>query len=292
MTGKSSLPEIGPSIASSIRERLRYRLMASGPGETLSDPADLKSTHAIDEFAADIASAVLGQYRCNIFIEGRTARYDPEAPLCFYIDPVDGSTNWDRCVGDPATVIACCERPVARTLSDLDSAYVEGLASGDRYWGADGGASYYCARTGRTIAIEDRPAVPLARATGYIRFGYGGAREQLQASVPLMLECRDLRAFDNAGTELCELARGAADFMVDARGFSDGFNLLSWPILRAAGGVLLDLDGAPLETMSFDPAAHYDFVAAQSSGLAQEVLSRVRDASGHRNPLEALIERK
>lgn len=276
MTEVIDMTVIGPPIAHSIRERLKQRLALYGPGETLSDTESLKSSHAIDEFASDIAVEFLGDYRCNIFIEGRRTRYDPYAPTSFYIDPVDGGTNWDRCVGDPAFVIAACGRPAARTLADLESAYVEGLASGDRYWAESGEAIYYCARVGRTATIGPRPAVPLARATGYLRFGYSGAREQLKASISLMLESRDLRAFDNAGMEVCELARGAADYIVDARGLSDGFNLISYPILRAAGGVLLDLDGGSLEDQPFDPASHYNYIAVSSAELGRDVVTRIR----------------
>lgn len=272
------LPALGHEIARSIRARLEHQLRDYGLGETLGDPSNLKSTHAIDDYAADLAAAALAAYRCNIFIEGRAHRFDPYAPVSFYIDPVDGSTNWERCVGDPAFVIACCPQPVARTLGDLDAAYVEGLASGDRYWACHGEAIYQCARTGQIGRLGPAPPVSLSHATGYLRFGYGGARQQLAHSVPLMFACRDIRAFDNAGTEFCHVARGAAHFILESRGFSDGFNLLAYPVLRTTGGVLLDLEGNSLECRRWDPTEHYDYIAASSPALADEVVSFIDEA--------------
>lgn len=275
------LPALGHQIAQSIRGRLEQQLREYGLGETMADPRNLKSTHTIDDYAADVAAAALADYRCNIFTEGRADRFDPYAPVSFYIDPVDGSTNWERCVGDPAFVIACCPQPVARSISDLEAAYVEGLASGDRYWACNGEAVYECARTAQSARLGPAPAVPLSESTGYLRFGYGGARQQLEHSIPLMLSCRDIRAFDNAGTEFCHLARGAAHFIVETRGFSDGFNLLAYPVLRTTGGVILDLDGERLENRGWDPAAHYDYIAASSPALAYEVASYVHEARIH-----------
>ena len=271
------LPALGRRLAAGVRARLVRDMSAAAGQETLVDAGDLKSAHRIDVHAADVAREVLRGARCNLFIEGEAAVRHDAPRFCVYIDPIDGSLNWDRGVGDPAVVLAAGRGAEANTLADLETAYVEGLRSGDRYWVADGAALHRNALTGARVALRCRGPGGLERATGYLRCGYGGARRQLERTLPLFLAARDVRAVDNAASEIAEIARGAADFMVEARGISDGYNLLAWPILRAAGGALLDLDGAALDTAPFDPAAPVDFVAASDRRLADEVVARVRE---------------
>ncbi|MDZ7748131.1 MAG: hypothetical protein U5K43_04170 [Halofilum sp. (in: g-proteobacteria)] len=267
------LPRLGHRIAGDIRARLRDRLVAQGGGETLLDPANLKSAHAIDRHAADAARRALRGESCRIHIEGEASGGAGDASFCVYIDPVDGSLNWDRGIGDPAFVLAAGRGASITTLDGLELAYVEGLRSGDRYYTLGDEAVYWNALTQTRVTLACRGPGRLDAATGYLRCGYGGARAQLEHTLALFLAARDLRAVDNAGTELAEIARNAADFMVEARGISDGYNLLAWPILRAAGGVLLDLDGAELAPQPFAPAAASDFVAANDPRLAAAVVA-------------------
>lgn len=261
--------QIGEQIHAYLMERLR----AGGySGETMEDPDDLKSTHAIDRATAAIAQACLADYDCNLFIESVDVGGASEAAFSVYIDPVDGSLNWERGVGDPCIVIAFADKPVIETLDELCFTYVRGLRSGDSYY-ADREAAYYCnALTGNRVRINPAAARPLVEATLYLRPGYGLARNQLVATLPLYLRARDIRAIDNAGIEVCEIARGAADLMVEARNGSDFFNLLAWPILRASGGVLLDLQGEDLTDRRIDFSGVYNYIASHSGSLAEEVV--------------------
>jgi hypothetical protein len=63
--------------------------------------------------------------------------------------------------------------------------------------------------------------------------------------------------------------------MVEARGISDGFNLLAWPLLRAAGGTLLDIDGVPLAPQPFVPDTPCDYVAAGNAELAHAAVATI-----------------
>lgn len=280
---------LGHTIAAAIRERLIARLDEVGPAQEPPAGADPKAAHAIDEHAAEVAAEALAEHRCNIYIEGHAAHIHPQARLACYLDPVDGSMNWDRRIGDPAFVMAWCQGPEANTLDDLEAAYVEGLVSGDCYWAQQGRASYHCGLTRRTMALGRQPSLALEQATGYLRFGYGGAAAQLAATGGLLLAARDVRAVDNAAIEFCEIARGAAGFMVEARGLSDGYNLLAWPIVRAAGGALLDPVGAALAQRRFVAERVQDYVIASSPGLAHAVVEHMRaSADGGRRAVEAL----
>lgn len=286
------LAETAGSIAGEIRSML---LQVSDPvrgGESLSDPDDLKSAHGIDDRAAIIARRMLADFHCNVVIEGGTADIEEDAAFSVYIDPVDGSLNWDRGVGDPGFVLAAAPGPRADRLDDLHFAYVEGLRSGDRYRTAEGTAFHHCRLTGRERRLRTAAPERLAEATGYLRPGYGGARRQLVATLPLYLGARDLRAIDNAAIEFAEIARNAAHFLVEARGISDGFNVLAWPLVRAAGGVLYGLDGSDLPTRAFEPSAPLDYLLAGNNRLADELLECMQGfAVSERADLESLLGR-
>lgn len=281
---------LGRRVARAVRERLCAQPAA---GETLADPADLKSGHRIDGHAIAVVREALAGERCNVRIEGGDDDIDPEAAFCLYIDPVDGSLNWDRGIGDPAVALAIAAGPEAECLDDLVLAYVEGLRTGDRYWmGGDGAVYHDDAVRETTAAIGCTGPEALAQATAYLRCGYGGARPQLAASLALMLAARDVRAVDNAAMECAEIARGAADLLVEARGISDGYNLLAYPLARAAGATLVDLDGADLGPQPFRPDEPMDYVLAGNPGLAGAAIDLMqRCAPDQRHCVAALAER-
>lgn len=286
------LATIAGSIAAEVRTALLQRRDPGGSGESLIDPGDLKSTHDIDDRAAAIARGALADFSCNLVIEGETADIDAEAEFCIYLDPVDGSLNWDRGIGDPAFVLAAAPGPHAGCLDDLHFVYVEGLHSGDRYRTADGASFHHGRMTGHERRLQTAAPERLIDATGYLRAGYGGARRQLAATLPLYLQARDLRAFDNAATEFGEIARNAAHFMVEVRGISDGFNVLAWPLIRAAGGVLRGLDGSDLGSAPFEPRAPLDYLLAGNPVLADELLACMQHfADSERPALESLLNR-
>jgi len=282
--------ELGRRVARAVRARLCHQ---PAPGETLTDPADLKSGHRIDADAITAARELLADQHCNLDIEGGDRDDDPDAVFCLYIDPVDGSLNWDRGIGDPAVVLAVAAGPRAECLDDLVLAYVEGLRTGARYWiGRDGGAHHYDPVREVSAPIACSAPTEWAQATAYLRCGYGGARPQLARTLALMLAARDLRAVDNAAMEYAEIARGAADIMVEARGISDGYNLLAYPIARAAGATLVDLDGAELAPQPFRPDKPVDYVLAGNRPLASQAIELMqRCAPDQRHCVAALAER-
>jgi fructose-1,6-bisphosphatase/inositol monophosphatase family enzyme len=214
--------------SASIREPLYTRLRDTGfLGETLSDRNDLKSSHMVDDWARAAIRDILASYRCNVFVESIRTDISKQADFSLYVDPIDGSLNWDRGVGDPCVVIAISDKPTATCLDELTFGYVEGLRSGDIYYTKD----HFVFMLNKIIGAEKqiRCSGPsrLSDATAYLRPGYSMAERQLKHTFPLFLLARDIRAIDNAGMEFCEIARGAADIMVDARNGSDFFNLLA-----------------------------------------------------------------
>lgn len=286
------LARVAATIAAEVRAALLQRSDEGGSAETLQDRGDLKSGHGIDADAAAIARRALAGLDCNLYVEGEPDAAAAEAPFCLYLDPVDGSLNWDRGVGDPAFVLAAAAGPRAHRPDDLRFAWVEGLRSGDRYRTLGEGASFRDGRSGRERRLRTAAPDRVTDATGYLRAGYGAARRQLAHTLPLYLAARDLRAIDNAGIEFGDVARNAAHFLVEARALSDGFNLLAWPLVRAAGGVLRDLEGGDLAGRAWRPDAVIDYVLAGNPRLAKDLVARMQRFAGDgRAAFEAVMER-
>ncbi len=266
------------AISIAIQQQLYDKIKQHGfSGETMDDPTDLKSTHNIDKIAAAIALETLSNYNCNIFIESINSSIKNDADFSVYIDPVDGSLNWERGVGDPCVVIALSSKPKIHYLNDLNFAFVYGLRSHDIYY-SDLQQSYFVSSiTNETVAIQCAGKHRLCDATAYLRTGYGGAKSQLDYSLALFTKVRDIRAFDNAAIEMCEIARNAADVMVEARNISDFFNLLAYPILKTAGGSLTDLSGIDLAGQKLEFEANYNYIACNNSPLLEEVLDTLKN---------------
>lgn len=264
---------ISQQIADQIRKTLIDRLRQTGYiGESILNPSDLKSVHHIDLITANIAQQYLSKLPCNVFVESVDDFNNKESEFSVYIDPVDGSLNWERGIGDPNITIAISNKPIIETLNDLDFAYVLGLRSGDVYYTFEGKAIYINGLTGHKTSIQSVATQSLSDAIAYLRTGYGLARAQMATSFPLFFHVRDIRAVDNTGIEFCEIARNAADLLVEARDGSDFFNLLAYPILHAAGGVLLDLQGNDLTKISMDFKKTYNYIACNNNQLAREAV--------------------
>jgi fructose-1,6-bisphosphatase/inositol monophosphatase family enzyme len=258
-------------MARKIKKDLRQ---VANSGEIDKEPFHIKGTHQADHMAYRTIKDMLKDVKLRGVVEGMPVIHpEIEAPI-LYIDPIDGSRNWDRQVGDPAFAMAFSNVPAHHALDDLKFAYVEGLLSGDIYYTMKAKAYYRSYFSGKTMPLGSVGAsISLREAVAYIKPGYSAAEKVLYLGGSLMREVKDIRAFDNSAMELCHLARGGCDLVLEARDLSDYFNLLAWPILRAVDAQLLSLEGKPLRTSVFEPDQIINFLAASHSELAVEALN-------------------
>lgn len=222
------------------------------------------------------AATILQQYNCNVFIESVDNVIHDDAEFSIYIDPIDGSLNWERGVGDPCIAIALSSKPKIDCLNDFEFSYVEGLRSNDVYYSDLKNAYFISGISNKSIIINSVGVQHAAQAVAYLRTGYGAATQQLQQCKNLYPVVRDIRGFDNAAIELCEIARNAADVMVEARGISDFYNLLAYPILKTAGGYLTDLSGLDLGDQHLEFTAHYNYIACNNKQLLTSIVTLLR----------------
>lgn len=264
------LIKLGRRLAKEIRKVLIREMKSTSRTD---EPREVKATHKIDELAYKILSNETQGLPIRIVIEGAKPINPEVASPTLFIDPVDGSRNWERQIGDPAFAMAFCTKEGKISFNDLSFCYVEGLRSGDQYYTLNGKALYKSKLLNqKAIKLPKRRAVKLENSLAYIKPGYSQAAKVIDFAKPLMIACKDIRAIDNSATDLCELARGACDFIIEARDLSDFHNLLAYPVLKATCCMLTDLKGNDLGNTTAIPDKIYDFMAFSSPQLRDEAL--------------------
>jgi len=240
----------------------------------LNDYADqgVKDTHHIDQVAFNLVKKQLSSLSVNIFLEGFPPILKEQAKYNFYIDPVDGSRNWDRGVGDPCFCLAVSENLPRPTFRDLIFSFIGGYHSFDQYYLEEGVAIFDSHLLQQKIRLDYSNKVQtLSSAHAYLKPGYSAAKYHFDFCLPIYYRVKDIRSIDNSGMDLCEIARGAADFAIEARQLSDFYNLLAYPIFHASGGVITDLKGQDLIDREFNIDAQYDFIACSNTALLFEI---------------------
>ena len=286
------------SWAQAVKNALVQNLQKTGyRQQRLQQQGHSKATHATDLVAFKALEPLIAQQPCQALIEGFEPISHPNPTFTVFIDPLDGSLNWDRGAGDPAFMLAILPRAQwqGACFKHLSFAYVQGLRSGNYYYSFGLNAWHYNALTQQLLPLQCGAITQLDQALLYLKTGYGGAERQFRYTWPLFFEAKDIRATDNAGTELCELAADAADAMVEARQLSDFYNLIPLPILQAAGAVVTNLKGQDLWHSALAPNQHYDFIAATSNPLHQQIWQRIqqfRKAKNHQTPFLQLTMKR
>ncbi|KEO74485.1 FIG domain-containing protein [Anditalea andensis] len=237
----------------------------------------VKDTHHIDEVAFQLIRKYMDQFTINIYVEGFPPIYKKDANFNLYIDPVDGSRNWDRGVGDPCFCLAVSQNKPSLTFKDLIFSFTGGYHSLDQYYIEDKSAVFESHRLNKKIFLNELNRVQsLAQSHAYLKPGYSAAKFHFDFCLPLYFKVKDIRAIDNSGMDLCEIARGAADFAIEARQLSDFYNLLSYPIFHASGGIITDLEGLDMIDKEFNLDAPYDFIASSNQILLFQILDELQ----------------
>jgi fructose-1,6-bisphosphatase/inositol monophosphatase family enzyme len=274
---KGDYLSLSRQLCGAVKDALLQDIRRYGLRGLRSDnPEDTKATHAVDKIAYEALLPILEKVPARVYMEGFVFPKRNEPEFTVFIDPVDGSVNWDRGIGDPCFCLAITEKEGTLLFGDLSYAYVEGLRSGDRYYTAGNRSYFHHALTDRDTPLQTSGIEKMKDAMAYIKPGYSGAGSLMNRFLPHFFNVRDIRAIDNSGMEICELARGATDILVEARELSDFYNLLALPILFKAGGVACTLDGLDLSDTVITTEGQYDYIATANGRLMEEVWALYR----------------
>ena len=166
----------------------------------------------------------------------------PDKPGCpsgviWYLDPIDGTTNFINQRRNYAVSVGCWEneRPLFGLVLDVER--------DELYWAKKGGGAW---RNGDAMHVSNCGKVSdLLLATPCIQYTFLEEHPQRENMLRLARAARAVRSLGSVALELCQLAAGEADMFVTTRSAPWDHNAAR-VILEEAGGCICTLDGEPL----------------------------------------------
>lgn len=257
MTSTSTVDEC-LVVAESLAREAGDMAMA-GRRRGLSDVATKSTlTDMVTEFDRASETLVVDGLRTrrpqDSIIGEEGAAHTGDSGLTWYVDPIDGTTNFyfDLPMWAVSIGVTDAVGPLAGVV------YVPAL--GEMFVGSRGGGAFL---NGHAISV--RANETLADALVCTGFSYSAeSRVRQSRRIPQMIDkVRDLRRFGAAAIDLCFVAAGRLDAYFEE-------NLHMWDLVAGqviateAGAIVTDFSGAavrPEEVMASTPALHTDLVA-------------------------------
>jgi len=198
---------------------------------------------------------------------------DPRAHTLLVVDPLDGSSNFEKGIPYYCTSVAVVE---GGTMEDVSVGVVRDLVSGDVYAATRGGGARKNGRTIRTSRTSD-----LSAAVVGIDLSRSNASQVARLAPLIGVVMRQVHFGANA-LELCYLAEGRIDAFVDIRGTIRITDFAAaYLIACEAGGKITGDDGRELEP-GFDLAHRLSFVASANPSLHRKLLGLCRGSAAGR----------
>jgi myo-inositol-1(or 4)-monophosphatase len=254
-------------------ERVMVRISAisamGSRGTEVGTGASGDTTILADKAAEDeLLKALLRTRGVRVLTEEAGLVGDTEAETLAVLDPLDGSSNFERGIPFFCTSVAIVE---GKSYGDIAVGVVRDLVTGDAYAARKGsGARKNGHRIDSSGVQELRGAVvaldlsrtPLKVARGLAPLASGAAR---------------IVHYGANALELCYLADGRVDAFVDLRGRIRVTDFAAAGLIAAeAGATVTGPEGRPLSP-SLDLETHYSIVASASPALHRSILRAVSD---------------
>jgi myo-inositol-1(or 4)-monophosphatase len=194
----------------------------------------------------------------------------PQAALV--VDPLDGSANADSGIGFFAVSYAL--GPPEPTLGDIRLGYVRNIVSGEEYWAVKGEGAFCNGRRikrQRGARIQTQTGMKLRLLLLEMSPGPVRAFERARKIVEL---AQKVRCLGSMALDMCYVASSAASALVDLRGgLARPLDISAGKlILEEAGGVVTDAEGAALDGLPIDLAAHTDILASANRLMHRRLL--------------------
>lgn len=240
------------------RAAVEMRSEAVASATTKSSPTD--PVTAADQAAEAIIVDGILHYRPDDGIVGEEgAQRHGTSPVVWFVDPIDGTTNYLYDIPAYAVSIA---------------AAVDGLLVAGTVFNPVSD-ELFTARAGHGAFLNGRPIqvpqpVPLGSSLVATGFGYQAERRRLQAAAlgQLLPAIRDIRRFGSAALDLCALAMGRVDAYYEI-GLNVWDYAAGWLLVHEAGGRCRDLAGG-------DPSS--EFFMAAGPGLIEPLARAIIEA--------------
>lgn len=235
------------AISAEIRDSVRSYLSATVDSGEIIRRRERDVTRRIDLFAEGaLEDALASRNHCaRVISEELGDRIvpdggEPEFTLIF--DPIDGSTN--AILGIPffCTSIAYSSKLGRVTFPDLEASVVASIY-GKTYYAIKGGHAHV---DGKQLPCEIKGKIKRV----FSIYTYG-ANSVPEAVLHFQRESKNvpIRVLGSIALELCLVAEGALDAVVDVRDLINGYDIAgALLILKEAGGMITDLQGKEITT--------------------------------------------
>jgi myo-inositol-1(or 4)-monophosphatase len=190
----------------------------------------------------------------------------PSAPLTAVIDPVDGSSNFERGIPYYCTSVAVAR---GRRLEDVCYALVEDLVSGDVYVGRSGSGATKNGAPARTSGRRE------LRSSVIAVDGSRVPRGELGRLAPLSAGARRVLHFGANALEICMVADGRLDAFVDLRGKLRVTDVAAALLVAEEAGAKATALRCDAGESGMSLAGRYSVVVASSEELHDEIVGSV-----------------
>ena len=254
--------------AASRVQKVSERLIGTSKGVAkVGRGAGGDKTLLVDMETENAALSVFGGMKELRVITEEKGEFGPkDARWTLILDPVDGSSNFERGIPFYCTSFAVLDGP---RLKNAKYALVRNLANGEVYYSEAGRGSTKDGRRIKTSAnrelSEAAITVDSCRATV----------PNITRTAPLIASVKRQAHFGANALEICFLAEGKMDSFVDVRGrmrvtdFAGGYL-----IAREAGAVVTSIDGGELDP-KMTLSERFGLVASANEVLHGKVLEKV-----------------
>jgi len=187
-----------------------------------------------------------------------------EPDVTVIADPLDGSFNAK--MGIPLFAISLALVEGGNELGDISGGYVRNLINGDEYQASQGGGAFFndqAIRTSKnkeilTLGMESHPNTILA----------------LEQHLALVTKYTRIRSLGCISMDLCHVARGIFDTLVDVRGRTTRIvDIAAGKILiEEAGGLISDERGNTIDGARVEMDNRINFIASANKDIHDQVL--------------------
>ena len=190
-------------------------------------------------------------------------RGDIRAPFVAIVDPLDGSSNFEKRIPFYCTSVAVAK---GDSLTGISWALIRNLTNGDVYWAEKGKGS---SKNGSPL----RASKVNALADSVVGVDLSRGLPEVAAKVnPLIASVKRQVHFGANALELCFLAEGKIDAFVDLRMKMRVTDFAAaYLIASEAGAVVTDEEGSPLDAR-LDLEARFPVVGAGNGALHRRIL--------------------
>jgi NAD+ kinase len=285
-------------IADAVEEAVMKMPDSKSRGECIGIGADGTSTSQIDKVAENVVLDFLQRNNIPLNVLSEEIGFvDNGGKETLVLDPVDGTSN--AIAGVPLYTISMAVG--MNSLSDIHTAYIRNLATGDVITAEKGKGAY---KNGSRINVRKADMDDL-----FLMIYLGNSATP--ASFALAKRVKSSRSLGCASLEMVLVAEGEADgFSLQVEKYTRGIRVVdiaaSALILREAGGEIYDFEGDVLDMdfnigrrssfVAFGDKRVYDFITKEKIEITDSprygicVNTNVPDAKGYTSRLIKALE--